>query len=76
VSLLHPAGFETMGSSPFNPDQKVVKAAEIVETKQLKTAPKKSMVPLSLIMNGFLSKKNLKGLSGKKVSSPCRNQGN
>ncbi len=65
-----------MGSTPFNPDQKVMKAAEIVETKQLKTAPKKSMVPLSLIMNGFLSKKNLKGLCGKKVNSPCRNQGN
>ncbi len=65
-----------MGSTPLNPDQKVVKTAEIVETKQLKTAPKKSMVPLSLIINGFLSKMNLKGLSGKKVSSPCRNQGN
>ncbi len=64
-----------MGSTPFNPDQKVVKTAEIVETKQLKTAPKKSTVPLSLIVNGFLSK-NLKGLSGKKVSTPCRNQGN
>ncbi len=64
-----------MGSTPFNPDQKVMKAAEIVETKQLKTAPKKSMLPLSLIMNGFLSK-NLKGLCGKKVNSPCRNQGN
>lgn len=65
-----------MGSTPFNPDQKVVKTAEIVETKQLKTAPKKSMAPLSLIINEFLSKKNLKGLSGRKVSSPCRSQGN
>jgi hypothetical protein len=65
-----------MGSTPFNPDQKVVKAAEIVETMQLETALKKSMVPLSVIMNGFLSKKNLKGLSGKKFTSPCRNEGN
>jgi len=56
-----------MGSIPFNPDQKVVKTAEIVETRQLKTGLKKSMVPLSLIMNGFLSKKKLKGLSGKRT---------